>query len=136
MYARHGGGMRTCARWRRRDGLPPRILVLLVPPFLLTLQLLVAGPRLPQNSRQGSEGQEGSIAFSVISIEPERNTRQWEPTSRRPLLEAVGEDAVARAYEDENEMLSRKVNRNKIQQVTLHILVIAVYLDRDFKSRI
>lgn len=111
--------MRTCARWWRRDGLPLRSLVLLVPLFLFTLQLLVVGPRLPQHSRQGLEGQEGPIAFSVISIEPGRNIRQWEPTSRRPVIEAVGEDAVPRAYEDENEMLSRKVNRNKLQQVTL-----------------
>lgn len=108
---RHGGGMRTCARWRRRDALPLRSLVLLVPPFILTLQLLVVGPRLPQTSRLSSEGQEGAIAFSVISIEPEKNIRKWNPMSRRPVTEAVEGDAVTRAYEDENEMLSRKVNR-------------------------
>lgn len=109
--SRHGGGMRTCVRWRRCDGLPLRSLVLLVPPFLLTLQLLVVGPRLPQTSWLSSEGQEGAIAFSVISIEPEKNIRKWNPMSRRPVAEAVEGDAVARAYEDENEMLSRKVNR-------------------------
>lgn len=109
--SRHGGGMRTCARWRRRDGLPLRALVLLVPPFLLTLQLLVVGPRLPHTSRLSSEGQEGAIAFSVLSIEPEKSIRKWDPMSRRPVAEAVEGDAVARAYEDENEMLSRKVNR-------------------------
>lgn len=117
--------MRTCARWWRHDGLPLRSLVLLVPPFLLTLQLLLVGPRLPPNSRQGLEGQEDSIAFSVISIEPERNIRQWEPRSRRLVIEAVGEDAVAQAHQDENEMLSHKVNRNKN----------TVYLNRDFKSK-
>ncbi|TWW65177.1 probable methyltransferase-like protein 24 [Takifugu flavidus] len=104
----HGGGMRTCARWWRRDALPLRSLVLLVPPFLLTLQLLVIGPRLPRTSRPGSEGREGAIAFSVINIDPGRNVRHWKPTSRRPLIEAVEGHAVARAYEDENEMLSRK----------------------------
>lgn len=108
--------MRTCARWWRRDGLPLRSVVLLVPPFLLTLRLLVAGPRLSQPSGQRLDGQEGSIAFSVMSIEPERNIRQWEATSRRLVIEAVGEDAVARAYQDENEMLSRKVNR-KLQHL-------------------
>lgn len=138
---RHGGGMRTCARWRRRDGLPLRPLVLLVPPVLLTLQLLVVGLRLPQGSGRGLEGQEGSVAFSVISIEPERSARRREPPSRRPAAGAVGEEeeeeeALARAYEDENEMLSRKVNRNKLQQVTLHILPISVYLDRDFTCKI
>lgn len=107
----HGGGMRPRARWWRRDALPLRSLVLLVPPFLLTLQLLVIG-RSPQTSRPGSEGREGAIAFSVINIDPGRNARQWKPTSRRPLIEAVEGHAVARAYADENEMLSRKVNRN------------------------
>lgn len=109
----YGAGMRTSARWWwRRDALPLRSLVLLVPPFLLTLQLLVIGPRLPRTSRPGSEGREGAIAFSVINIDPGRNVRHWKPTSRRPLIEAVVGHAVARAYEDENEMLSRKVNRN------------------------
>lgn len=124
-YARHGGGMRTCAWWWRRDGLPLRSLLLLVPPFLLTLQLLLVGPRLPPNSRQGLEGQEDSIAFSIISIEPERNIQQWEPRSQRPVLEAVGEEAVAPAYQDQSEMLSRKVNRNKN----------TVDLNHDFKSK-
>lgn len=105
--------MRTCARWRRRDALPLRSLLLLVLVLvLLTLQLLVIGTRLPHTSRPGSEGREGAIAFSVINIDPGRNVRRWKPTSRRPLIEAVEGHAVARAYEDENEMLSRKVNRN------------------------
>lgn len=125
--AGHGGDMRTCARWWRRDALPLRSLVLLVPPFLLTLQLLLVGPGLPHGSRRGLDGQEGSVAFSVISIEPEGRTRQWEPTSRGPLVEALGEDAGAPAYQDENEMLSRKVNQNnQLQPVALQILVITL----------
>lgn len=121
--------MRTCARrWRRNAlPLPLRSLVLLVPPFLLTLQLLLVGPGLPQGSRRGLDGQEGSVAFSVISIEPEGRTRQWEPTSRGALVEALGEDAGAPAYQDENEMLSRKVNQNnQLQPVALQILVITL----------
>lgn len=126
--AGHGGGMRTCARWwRRRDALPLRSLLLLVPPFLLTLQLLLVCPGLPHGSRRGLDGQEGSVAFSVISIEPEGRTRQLEPTSRGPLVEALGEDAGAPAYQDENEMLSRKVNQNnQLQPVALQILVITL----------
>lgn len=119
--------MRTCARRWRRDALPLRSLVLLVPPFLLTLQLLLAGPGLPHGSRRGLDGQEGSVAFSVISIEPEGRTRQWEPTRRGPLVEALGEDAGAPAYQDENEMLSRKVNQNsQLQPVAQQILVITL----------
>ncbi|XP_051246157.1 probable methyltransferase-like protein 24 isoform X2 [Dicentrarchus labrax] len=78
--------MRTCARWWGRGGSPLRssgILLLLVPPFLLALQLLVVGPLLPRASRVG----EGAVAFSVISIEPERNSRQRGSPSRRPGLE-------------------------------------------------
>lgn len=117
--------MRTCGRrW-----LPLRSLLLLVPPFLLTLQLLLVGPRLPPSSRRGLEGQEGSVAFSVISIEPERRVRQWEPTSRGAVVEAVGEDAVAPAYQDENEMLWPKVNQNnQFQPVALHILAITLLI--------
>lgn len=126
--AGHGAGMRTCARWRRRDALPLRSLLLLVPPFLLTLQLLLVGPGLPQGSGRGLDGQEGSVAFSVISIEPEGRTRQWEPTRRGPLVEALGEDAGAPAYQDENEMLSRKVNQNNQSQPVALVLVITLLI--------
>ncbi|XP_028452385.1 methyltransferase-like protein 24 isoform X2 [Perca flavescens] len=109
--------MRACAlRWGR-GGLPLRsgILLLLIPPFLLALQLLVVGPRLPRVARAGVEEQE--IAFSVISIEPERNSRQQESPSRRPGLKEEEEEIEVedgerregvRAYEDENEMHSRQ----------------------------
>ncbi|TMS18183.1 Methyltransferase-like protein 24 [Larimichthys crocea] len=84
---RHGGGMRTCVRWWwSRGGLPLRsgILLLLVPPVLLALQLLVVGPRLPLATKVGVgvEEQEGEVAFSVISIEPDRNSRQRGSPSR------------------------------------------------------
>lgn len=63
---------------------------------------------------------EGAVAFSVISIEPERNSRQRGSPSRRPGVEE--EEGVkvedgdrgregGRAYEDENEMNLRQVSR-------------------------
>lgn len=118
---RHRGGMWICPRWWGRGGIPLRAgmltLLLLVPPFLLALQFLDVGPRLPRATRLGVEEREGAIAFSVISIEPERNSRQWESSFRRPGLEEEGvevEDGErregARAYVDENEMLSLQVN--------------------------
>ena len=62
------------------------------------------------------EEQEGAVAFSVISIEPERSSRQRETLSRRPDLAEEGEEVEdgkrmegARAYEDENEMHSSQV---------------------------
>lgn len=107
--------MQTCERWWGRGGFPLRwgVLLLLVPPFLLALQLLVVGLRLPRASRLGAEEQ-GVIAFSVISIEPDRNSRQWGSSSKRPgpeqELEVEDGREGARAYEDENEMLSRRVS--------------------------
>lgn len=112
--------MRACARWWGRGGLPLRsgILLLLIPPFLLALQLLVVGPRLPRTVRAGV-AEEEVVAFSVISIEPERNSRQRGSPSRRPDLEEEEEVEVedgerreegTRPYEDENEMHSHQVN--------------------------
>nr|XP_029132786.1 methyltransferase-like protein 24 [Labrus bergylta] len=123
--------MRTCARWWGRGGLPLRwrILLLTVPPFLLALQLLVVGPRLPRAARLGVEEQEGAVAFSVISIEPVRDSRQrGSPSARPPGLEEEEEEEEeevevddgerkegARAYEDENEMLSRQVGPRTLE---------------------
>uniref|UniRef100_UPI0037E967A0 probable methyltransferase-like protein 24 n=1 Tax=Semicossyphus pulcher TaxID=241346 RepID=UPI0037E967A0 len=121
--------MRTCARWWGHGGLPLRsgILLLLIPPFLLGLQLLVVGPRLPRAARLGVGEREGAVAFSVISIEPERNSRHRGSPSRLPGLEGEeeGEQEVevedgerregARAYEDENEMLSRQVGPRTLE---------------------
>ncbi|KAA8585922.1 methyltransferase-like protein 24 isoform X1 [Etheostoma spectabile] len=117
--------MRACAlRWGR-GGLSLRsgvLLLILIPPVLLALQLLVVGPRLPRGARAGAEEQ--GIAFSVISIEPERNSRQQESPSRRPGLkeeeeEVEVEDAErreeARAYEDENEMHSRQMGPTTLE---------------------
>lgn len=111
--------MWTCPRWWCRGGTPLRVgmltLLLLVPPFLLALQLLVVGPRLPRATRLREP--EGAIAFSVISIEPGRNSHQWESSFRRPGLEEEEvevEDGERRegirAYVDENELLSLQVN--------------------------
>uniref|UniRef100_A0A3Q1GKX4 Methyltransferase-like protein 24 n=1 Tax=Acanthochromis polyacanthus TaxID=80966 RepID=A0A3Q1GKX4_9TELE len=115
--------MRTSARWWGRGGLSvrSRILLLLIPPLLLALQLLVVGTRLPEAARVWVGGQEpdGTVAFSVISIEPERRTRRGGSQSRRPGPEREEEEEEVevddgerreggRAYEDENEMQSRQ----------------------------
>ncbi|XP_042362553.1 methyltransferase-like protein 24 [Plectropomus leopardus] len=117
--------MRACALWCGRGGLPLRsvILLLLIPPFLLALQLLVVGPRLPRAARVGVEEQEEQeVAYSVISIEPERNSRQRGSPSRRPGLEEEEEEEEdgegregARAYEDENERLSRQMGPRALE---------------------
>ncbi|XP_071396874.1 probable methyltransferase-like protein 24 [Centroberyx affinis] len=99
-----------------RGGLPLRAgLLLLIPPFLLALQLLV-GLRLPRAHRASTTGveEEEEIAFSVISIEPERSPRHRGATSRGPVLDEEDEEDVerkdgVRGYEDENEMPSRQV---------------------------
>ncbi|XP_062292266.1 probable methyltransferase-like protein 24 [Scomber scombrus] len=116
--------MRTCVWWCGRGGLPFRsgLPLLLIPPFLLALQLLVVGPWLPRAARMGMEEQEGAVAFSVISIEPERSSRQRETLSRRPDLAEEGEEVEdgkgmegARAYEDENEMHSSQVRPRPLE---------------------
>ncbi|XP_067469304.1 probable methyltransferase-like protein 24 [Thunnus thynnus] len=124
--------MRTCMLWCGRGGLPLRsaALLLLIPPFLLALQLLVVGPRLPRAAGVGVEEREGEVAFSVISIEPERSSRQRGALSRRPdpaeegeqeeeEEEVVVEDGKrmegARAYEDENEMHLRQVGPRPLE---------------------
>lgn len=96
-----------------------------MPPFLVALRLLVVGPRLPRAARAGAgaEEREGAVAFSVISIEPERSPRRWGSASRRPgLEEARGEEEAevddggrggeTRAYEDENEIHWQQVRRS------------------------
>lgn len=123
--------MRTCARcWGRWGSVPLRsgVLLLLIPPLLLALQLLVVGPRLPRAARavglglgvEEEEEEEGAVAFSVISIEPERSSRRWGTPSRRRSRLQVKEEEVevedgerreeTRAYEDENEIHWRQVS--------------------------
>uniref|UniRef100_A0AAQ5ZDI8 Methyltransferase domain-containing protein n=1 Tax=Amphiprion ocellaris TaxID=80972 RepID=A0AAQ5ZDI8_AMPOC len=121
--------MRTRARWWGRGGLSVRsgILLLLIPPLLLALQLLVVGSRLPEAARVWVGGQEpdGTVAFSVISIEPEGRTRRGGSQSRRPGAETEEEEEEVevddgerkeggRAYEDENEMQSRQLNCSRV----------------------
>ncbi|XP_026203672.1 methyltransferase-like protein 24 [Anabas testudineus] len=116
--------MRTSARRCALGGLPLRsgALLLLIPPLLLALQLLVVGPRLPRAAGVGAQ-QEGAVAFSVISIEPARNSRHRGSPSQRPGLEEGeevetedGEDGEgARAYQDENEMHSRQVGPRALE---------------------
>ncbi|KAM7373115.1 hypothetical protein PAMP_007995 [Pampus punctatissimus] len=121
--------MRICMRWCGRGGLSIRsgLLLLLIPPFLLALQLLVVGPRLPRAARVGVEEQDGAVSFSVISIEPERSSRQRGALSRRPDLAEEKEEETgvevedgkrmegARVYEDENEMNSLLVGPRPLE---------------------
>ncbi|XP_068431070.1 probable methyltransferase-like protein 24 isoform X1 [Clinocottus analis] len=118
--------MRSCARrWGRGRLSLPGIPLLLIPPFLLALQLLVVGPRLPPTARAGVEQE---VVFSVISIEPDRNSRQRGSPSRGPGLEEEEKEEeqqvevedgergkLARAYEDENEMHSRQMGPRTLQ---------------------
>ncbi|XP_029918821.1 methyltransferase-like protein 24 [Myripristis murdjan] len=113
-----------------RGGLPLRAgLLLLIPPLLLALQLLV-GLQLPRAHRasstgaDGEEEEEGAIAFSVISIEPERSSRHRGTAGRGPELEEEEEEQEeedverpegARGYEDENEMPLRKVGPRRLE---------------------
>ncbi|XP_071355771.1 probable methyltransferase-like protein 24 [Trachinotus anak] len=122
--------MRTCARWWGRGSPPLRlgITLLLISPVLLALQLLVvAGPRSPGAAGAGEEGrgQEGAVAFSVISIEPERSYRRVKTPFRRPGVEEEGEGEEveedggrregARTFEDENEVHWRKVGSRALE---------------------
>ncbi|KAF3707506.1 Methyltransferase-like protein 24 [Channa argus] len=97
------------------QGTAPKML-----PSSATVELFVVGPRLPRAATVGVE-QQGAVAFSVISIEPERNLRQRGSPSWRPGLEGEEEEEEevevkdgerkegARVYEDENEMPSLQV---------------------------
>ncbi|XP_044028501.1 methyltransferase-like protein 24 isoform X2 [Siniperca chuatsi] len=97
-------------------------------PGAATEKLLVVGARLPRAARVGVEEQEGAVAFSVISIEPERNSRQRESPSRSPGLEQEEEEEVevedgerregAQAFEDENEMHSRQMGPRTLEVQT------------------
>ncbi|KAM4550451.1 putative methyltransferase-like protein 24 [Fundulus diaphanus] len=92
-------------------GLSPRsgvglLLLLLIPPVLLALQLLVL-------ARLWVEERDGGVAFTVISIEPERGSTGQAGGARsgRPGMEEEGElmRNVERTYEEENELHERQV---------------------------
>ncbi|XP_075995513.1 putative methyltransferase-like protein 24 [Genypterus blacodes] len=114
--------MRACVRLGR-GCVPVRagLLLVLIPPLLVALQLALVGPWLPRAqraAREGAEEREGAVAFSVISIEPERSSRLRGAQGRRPDSkeeeeeeeeEGVERSDGARAYEDENEITSRQV---------------------------
>lgn len=114
--------MRTCLRCWGRGGLPGLPLrsglpLLVIPPLLLALQLFVVGPRLPRAGRAGVEDQAGAVAFSVMSIEPKRSSRERGAPSWPQVPEeeaAESEDGErrdgGRAYEDENEVHSPQVS--------------------------
>ncbi|MED6260992.1 hypothetical protein ATANTOWER_032355 [Ataeniobius toweri] len=102
---------------RELTGLYPRsgaglLPLLLIPPVLLVLQLLVV-------ARLWVEERDGAVAFTVISIEPERSSTGQAGGARsrrsgREEEEEVVRDGelmrdVEQAYEDENEMQERQV---------------------------
>ncbi|XP_016896695.1 methyltransferase-like protein 24 isoform X2 [Cynoglossus semilaevis] len=87
------------------------LLLLLGPPLLVALQLIVIGPRLPRTAALGTGEREGAVAFSVISIEPERSSQRWGPASVGPRLQEEeemekggGRREQIGAYEDEKEI--------------------------------
>ncbi|XP_029023107.1 probable methyltransferase-like protein 24 [Betta splendens] len=107
--------MRTRLRGRGALSLLRRgVLLLLIPPLLLALQLLVVGPRLPRAAGVGVE-REGAVAFSVISIEPARSSRRPGSTESRGAAPDGGEEAEARAYEDENEVHARQIGPRPLE---------------------
>ncbi|XP_072227079.1 probable methyltransferase-like protein 24 [Leuresthes tenuis] len=113
--------MRGLGSFFLRSGIP----LLLIPPVLLVLQLLVLGSRLPGAERLwvGAEEQDGAVAFSVISIEPERSSIQGEAQSRRTGVEEEEEEEEedggmregAPGYEDENEMHERQAGPRAVE---------------------
>ncbi|XP_029588158.1 uncharacterized protein LOC115173849 isoform X3 [Salmo trutta] len=88
-----------------------RVLLLIIPMFLLALQLLV-GLRLPRADHAGSPGAfKDGVAFTVISIEPER--RSARQTGSLDFLR--DETGANRGYEDENEMpIGDRVNCSRV----------------------
>ncbi|XP_014033650.1 probable methyltransferase-like protein 24 isoform X3 [Salmo salar] len=88
-----------------------RVLLLIIPMFLLALQLLV-GLRLPRADHAGSPGAfKDGVAFTVISIEPER--RSARQTGSLDFLR--DETGASRGYEDENEMpIGDRVNCSRV----------------------
>ncbi|KAM9384115.1 putative methyltransferase-like protein 24 [Pholidichthys leucotaenia] len=110
--------MWTCVRWwRGRGGLSLRscVLLLVIPPLLMVLQLLFVG--LPGAARvwMGSEEPDGGVAFSIISIEPERHSRQRRIQTRSPGAEEEEEKEETGVYEDENETDSRQVEPKALE---------------------
>ncbi|XP_047239612.1 probable methyltransferase-like protein 24 isoform X2 [Girardinichthys multiradiatus] len=106
---------------RELTGLYPRsgaglLPLLLIPPVLLVLQLLVV-------ARLWVEERDGAVAFTIISIEPERSStgQAGGAPSRRSGWEEEEEVRdgelmrdVEQAYEDENEMQERQLKCSKV----------------------
>ncbi|XP_020562959.1 methyltransferase-like protein 24 isoform X1 [Oryzias latipes] len=95
--------------------LRPRILLLSIPPFLLALQLLIIGSRLPRAARARSrpQDQDGAVAFSVLSIEPERSERRRGTAVREEVREDLRD--AGRVYVDENEMHERQIGPGELE---------------------
>ncbi|KAM6900012.1 putative methyltransferase-like protein 24 [Xenentodon cancila] len=98
-----------------RVGMP----LLLIPPLLITLQLLTLGSRLPGVARSwwwvAAEEPDGAVVSSVISIDPERSPHpRGAHAPRRPGLVQEMMD-VARAYEDENEVQERQMGPRALE---------------------
>uniref|UniRef100_A0A8C7Z0Z9 Methyltransferase domain-containing protein n=1 Tax=Oryzias sinensis TaxID=183150 RepID=A0A8C7Z0Z9_9TELE len=95
--------------------LRPRILLLSIPPFLLALQLLIIGSRLPRAARARSrpQDQDGAVAFSVLSIEPERSERRRGTAVREEVREDLRD--AGRVYVDENELHERQIGPGELE---------------------
>ena len=100
-------------------GVIPRVAILLIPPILITIQLMVVF-RLPQDQRDTGTAADGTgIVYSVISIEPRRSARHGTASTSAGTLglpdvgRAEGAEEMEkrddRGYEDENEMPTRQV---------------------------
>lgn len=101
----------------RTSGFPP--LLLLIPSVLLALQLLLVASRLPGAARSWAEEEEDrEVAFSVISIGPDRRS-SGRPGLGGPRRPEVGEEDDggtrygARAYEELEETHERQVCRSR-----------------------
>ncbi|CAL8398005.1 unnamed protein product [Gadus morhua 'NCC'] len=99
-------------------GVIPRVAILLIPPILITIQLMVVF-RLPQDQRDTGTAADGTgIVYSVISIEPRRSARHGTASTSAGTLGLPGvgraegaeemEKRDDRGYEDENEMPTRQ----------------------------
>ncbi|KAM8883585.1 putative methyltransferase-like protein 24 [Synchiropus picturatus] len=88
------------------------LLLVMVPPLLLGLQLLVVGTRLPGDPGEAEQGQQ--VAFSVISIEPDRGRRGRRTAAVRfPVRTETSEDPGE--YAEENELHMRQVGPRPLE---------------------
>ena len=79
-------------------GVIPRVAILLIPPILITIQLMVVF-RLPQDQRDTGTAADGTgIVYSVISIEPRRSARHGTASTSAGTLGLPGVGQIGRAH--------------------------------------